>query len=100
MNSDDITSPYVDINRASLGVGPNEDWTYTMRRDMQVVMMMMMMMIMMMIMQEIVPGLYLGPYAAAGKKNFSKLESAGITHVVCVRQEIEKNFIKLVYSFK
>ena len=81
MNSDDITSPYVDINRASLGVGPNEDWTYTMRRDMQ----------------EIVPGLYLGPYAAAGKKNFSKLESAGITHVVCVRQEIEKNFIKLVY---
>ena len=50
-------------------------------------------------MQEIVPGLYLGPYAAAGKKNFSKLESAGITHVVCVRQEIEKNFIKLVYLF-
>ena len=83
MNSDDFTSPYVDINRASLGVGPNEDWTYTMRRDMQ----------------EIVPGLYLGPYAAAGKKNFSKLESAGITHVVCVRQEIEKNFIKLVYLF-
>ena len=77
MNSD-LSSPYVDINRASLGVGPSEDWTYTMRRDMQ----------------EIVPGLYLGPYAAAGKKNLSKLEAAGITHVVCVRQEIEKNFIK------
>jgi len=45
-------------------------------------------------MQEIVPGLYLGPYAAAGKKNFSRLESAGVTHVVCVRQEIERNFIK------
>ena len=28
------------------------------------------------------------------KKNLSKLETAGITHVVCVRQEIERNFIK------
>ena len=44
--------------------------------------------------QEIVPGVYLGPYAAAGKKNLSKLESVGITHIVCVRQEVEKNFIK------
>jgi len=45
-------------------------------------------------MQEIVPGVFLGPYAAAGKKNLSRLESAGVTHVICVRQEIEKNFIK------
>lgn len=59
-------------------VGPVDDWTYTMRRDMQ----------------EIVPGLYLGPYASAGKKNLAKLEQTGITHIICVRQEIEKNFIK------
>jgi len=76
--SNDSASPYVDINRANFMLGTPDEWTYTMRRDMQ----------------EIVPGLYLGPYAAAGKKNLSKLESAGVTHVVCVRQEIEKNFIK------
>ena len=44
---------YVDIERDSFMVGPVDDWTYTMRREMQ----------------EIVPGLFLGPYAAAGKKN-------------------------------
>jgi len=76
--SNDPASPYVDINRANFVLGSPDEWTYTMRREMQ----------------EIVPGLYLGPYAAAGKKNFSRLESAGVTHVVCVRQEIERNFIK------
>jgi len=45
-------------------------------------------------MQEIVPGVFLGPYASAGKKKFEDLKSAGITHVVCVRQDIEKNFIR------
>jgi len=45
-------------------------------------------------MQEIVPGVFLGPYASAGKKRFDDLKAAGITHVVCVRQEIEKNFIR------
>ena len=74
----DPSSPYIDINRASLVMGPVEEWTYTMRRDMQ----------------EIVPGVYLGPYAAAGKKNLARLEQVGISHVVCVRQEIERNFIK------
>ena len=72
------TMEYVDFERDSLMVRPVDDWTYTMRRDMQ----------------EIVPGLYLGPYAAAGKKNLGKLEQTGITHIICVRQEIEKNFIK------
>jgi len=76
--SNDPASPYVDINRANFVLGSPDEWTYTMRREMQ----------------EIVPGLYLGPYAAAGKKNFSRLETAGVTHVVCVRQEIERNFIK------
>ena len=69
---------YVDIETDCFMVGPVDDWTYTMRRDMQ----------------EIVPGLFLGPYAAAGKKNLGKLEQTGITHIICVRQEIEKNFIK------
>jgi len=55
-----------------------EDWAYTMRRTMQ----------------EIVPGVYLGPYASAGKKMAASLKSAGITHIVCVRQEVEKNLIK------
>ena len=35
--------------------------------------------------QEIVPGVYLGPYASAGKKMAASLKSVGITHIVCVR---------------
>ncbi|KAK0149975.1 Serine/threonine/tyrosine-interacting protein [Merluccius polli] len=54
------------------------DWAYPMRRDMQ----------------EILPGLFLGPYSAAMKSKLPSLESQGITHVVCVRQDIEANFIK------
>ena len=76
MNSDP-SSPYVDINLASMGL-EYEDWTYSKRR----------------VMQEIVPGLYLGPYASANKNALSKIEGAGVTHVVCVRQEIEKHLIK------
>ena len=68
-----------------------EDWAYTMRRTMQVktnelfwnginprwqywI-----------LLQEIVPGVYLGPYASAGKKMAANLKAAGITHIVCVR---------------
>uniref|UniRef100_A0A3Q3VIN5 Uncharacterized protein n=1 Tax=Mola mola TaxID=94237 RepID=A0A3Q3VIN5_MOLML len=54
------------------------DWAYPMRRDMQ----------------EILPGLFLGPYSAAMKSKLPILERQGITHVVCVRQDIEANFIK------
>ncbi|XP_061523754.1 serine/threonine/tyrosine-interacting protein isoform X2 [Phycodurus eques] len=54
------------------------DWAYPMRREMQ----------------EIVPGLFLGPYSAAMKSKLQVLERQGITHVVCVRQDIEANFIK------
>ncbi|KPP79348.1 hypothetical protein Z043_101067, partial [Scleropages formosus] len=87
------------------------DWAYPMRREMQ----------------EILPGLFLGPYSAAMKskvrlskilwqcrinmteaaslslsdilKNFILfqlhiLEKRGITHIVCIRQDIEANFIK------
>uniref|UniRef100_A0A8C5E9W3 Serine/threonine/tyrosine-interacting protein n=1 Tax=Gouania willdenowi TaxID=441366 RepID=A0A8C5E9W3_GOUWI len=43
---------------------------------------------------EIVPGLFLGPYSAALKSKLPILEGHGITHIVCVRQDIEANFIK------
>ncbi|XP_026147478.1 serine/threonine/tyrosine-interacting protein isoform X3 [Mastacembelus armatus] len=54
------------------------DWAYPMRREMQ----------------EILPGLFLGPYSAAMKSKLPDLERQGITHIVCVRQNIEANFIK------
>ncbi|XP_046383190.1 serine/threonine/tyrosine-interacting protein-like [Ischnura elegans] len=54
------------------------DWTYTMRRSMQ----------------EIMPGLFLGPYSAASKSKFDVLLQFGITHIVCVRQEGESVFIR------
>nr|XP_033808072.1 serine/threonine/tyrosine-interacting protein isoform X5 [Geotrypetes seraphini] len=55
-----------------------KDWTYPMRREMQ----------------EILPGLFLGPYSSAMKSKLPILQKCGITHVVCVRQNIEANFIK------
>ncbi|XP_069117972.1 serine/threonine/tyrosine-interacting protein-like isoform X1 [Argopecten irradians] len=54
------------------------DWRYVMRRQMQ----------------EIVPNLYLGPYAAAMKSQLPCLQQHGITHIVCIRQNIEANFVK------
>ncbi|KAK2582462.1 hypothetical protein KPH14_004768 [Odynerus spinipes] len=57
--------------------GPKE-WTYTMRRCMQ----------------EVVPGLYLGPYSAASRSKLQSLLDHGITHIVCVRQDIEAHFIR------
>ena len=44
--------------------------------------------------QEIVPGVYLGPYASAGKKMAASLKSVGITHIVCVRL----SYIDTVYN--
>uniref|UniRef100_A0A7M4EZ75 Serine/threonine/tyrosine interacting protein n=1 Tax=Crocodylus porosus TaxID=8502 RepID=A0A7M4EZ75_CROPO len=55
-----------------------KDWTYPMRREMQ----------------EILPGLFLGPYSSAMKSKLSTLQKHGITHVICIRQNIEANFIK------
>jgi len=57
---------------------PSKDWEYQMRRQMQ----------------EILPGLYLGPYAAAMKNQLDNLKAHGITHIVCVRQDCEAPFIK------
>ncbi|PNF41472.1 Serine/threonine/tyrosine-interacting protein [Cryptotermes secundus] len=59
-------------------VQDSEEWTYTMRRTMQ----------------EIVPGLFLGPYSAAMKSKLDHLMHHGITHIVCVRQDIEAHFIR------
>uniref|UniRef100_A0A3Q2Q4E2 Serine/threonine/tyrosine interacting protein n=1 Tax=Fundulus heteroclitus TaxID=8078 RepID=A0A3Q2Q4E2_FUNHE len=51
-------------------------------------------------MQEILPGLFLGPYSAAMKSKLPALERHGITHIVCVRQDIEANFIKPNFSHR
>ncbi|XP_002730853.1 serine/threonine/tyrosine-interacting protein B-like [Saccoglossus kowalevskii] len=58
------------------------EWAYTMRREMQ----------------EITTGLFLGPYAAAMKSKKQALKDMHITHIVCVRQQIEANFIKPNFS--
>ncbi|XP_014603523.1 PREDICTED: serine/threonine/tyrosine-interacting protein-like isoform X2 [Polistes canadensis] len=57
--------------------GPKE-WTYTMRRCMQ----------------KVIPGLYLGPYSAASRSKLESLIEHGITHIICVRQDIEAHFIR------
>ena len=36
MSTRDPSPPYTDIDTASFMLAPQEDWTYTMRRDMQV----------------------------------------------------------------
>uniref|UniRef100_A0A8D2IRX7 Serine/threonine/tyrosine interacting protein n=1 Tax=Varanus komodoensis TaxID=61221 RepID=A0A8D2IRX7_VARKO len=43
---------------------------------------------------EILPGLFLGPYSSAMKSKLPILQKHGITHVICIRQNIEANFIK------
>ncbi|NXJ04007.1 STYX protein, partial [Odontophorus gujanensis] len=40
------------------------------------------------------PGLFLGPYSSAMKSKLPILQKHGITHVICIRQNIEANFIK------
>ncbi|XP_066884567.1 serine/threonine/tyrosine-interacting protein isoform X3 [Kogia breviceps] len=55
-----------------------QEWTYPMRREMQ----------------EILPGLFLGPYSSAMKSKLPILQKHGITHIICIRQNIEANFIK------
>lgn len=44
--------------------------------------------------QEVVPGLFLGPYSAASRSNLQTLLDHKITHIICVRQAIEANFIR------
>lgn len=54
------------------------EWSYTMRRSMQ----------------EIVPGLFLGPYSSALRNCHKTLIDQGITHIICVRQNIEAHYIR------
>nr|XP_026693732.1 serine/threonine/tyrosine-interacting protein-like [Ciona intestinalis] len=58
--------------------GEKTEWTYKQRRDMQL----------------IVPGLYLGPLQAATKANFENLLQHKISHIVCVRENKEKRFVR------
>lgn len=67
---------------ASEGLPP--EWAYTMRREMQ----------------EIVPGVFLGPYASAMKTKLDYLLSHNISHIVCIRQSIEANFIRPNFTDK
>ncbi|XP_045721515.1 serine/threonine/tyrosine-interacting protein-like [Mirounga angustirostris] len=55
-----------------------EEWTYPMRREMQ----------------EILPGLFSGAYSSATKSKLPILQKYGITHIICIRQNIEANFVK------
>lgn len=54
------------------------DWTYSKRREMQ----------------EIVPGVYLGPYSAATNSELHVLKQVGISHVICIRHEREAHYIR------
>lgn len=54
------------------------EWEYSMRRDMQ----------------EIIPNVFLGPYACARKDKLEYLQSHGITHIVCARERQEAMFVK------
>lgn len=54
------------------------EWQYTMRREMQ----------------EIIPGLYLGPYSTANRSQLAHLQELGITHIVCVKHPGKDAFIR------
>ncbi|OAJ40102.1 hypothetical protein BDEG_23875 [Batrachochytrium dendrobatidis JEL423] len=53
------------------------NWQYEMRRDMQ----------------EIIPGLWLGPYSCA--RDNSLLHLKGITHILCVRESNEEMMVRM-----
>ncbi|XP_011862435.1 PREDICTED: serine/threonine/tyrosine-interacting protein B-like isoform X2 [Vollenhovia emeryi] len=73
-----VRSPEIDEEHQRMGKLEKLDWTYTMRRDMQ----------------EVIPGLFLGPYSAASRSKLQTLKDHGITHIVCVRHALEINFIR------
>ncbi|RUS21738.1 phosphatases II [Endogone sp. FLAS-F59071] len=55
------------------------DWRYEMRREMQ----------------EILPGLFLGPYSVS--KQLPLLQSVGITHVLCLLDRKESSILRVHY---
>lgn len=62
----------------SILAGNAVEWEYGMRREMQ----------------EIIPNIFLGPYACAMKKKLAYLQEHHITHIVCVRQTQEAHFVR------
>lgn len=70
----DMTSVYNNISTYPSSNG----WNYSMRRNMQ----------------EIIPGVYLGPYSSALKNCRLNLLNNNITHIICVRQNVEAHFVK------
>ncbi|XP_050727627.1 serine/threonine/tyrosine-interacting protein B-like isoform X1 [Eriocheir sinensis] len=70
--------------RQLINVNMEVDWQYPMRREMQ----------------EILPGLYLGPYSAATKSRFNTLLDHGITHIICIRQSIESHMVRANFPDK
>lgn len=54
------------------------DWSYDMRRSMQ----------------EVVPGLFIGPYSSAMGSKLDNLLTHGITHIVCVRCTMEAKIVR------
>eukprot|EP00037_Helgoeca_nana_P012266 m.111124 g.111124 ORF g.111124 m.111124 type:complete len:296 (+) comp21358_c0_seq1:219-1106(+) len=70
--------PAVEPLGEDLLAGDSKEWEYAMRRGMQ----------------EVIPGVFLGPYAAARKNQLDALQEAGITHIVCVRQKLEAMFVR------
>ncbi|CAG2163485.1 unnamed protein product [Oppiella nova] len=75
-----------DMNDANLNAdnAANFEWEYSMRRQMQ----------------EIVPRLWLGPYASALKTKEDELCRVGVTHIICVRQQIEAHWIRPNFPLK
>jgi len=71
--------PAIEDTHGHILAGDSEqEWEYPMRR----------------VMQEIIPNIFLGPYACAMKKELGMLQASGITHIICVRQEEEARFVK------
>ncbi|CAG2108204.1 unnamed protein product [Medioppia subpectinata] len=75
MSEDMTTSGDPNLNSDN---SSNFEWEYSMRRQMQ----------------QIIPHLWLGPYASALKAREEDLCRVGITHIICVRQEIESHWIR------
>uniref|UniRef100_A0A1B6HWI4 Tyrosine-protein phosphatase domain-containing protein n=2 Tax=Homalodisca TaxID=139475 RepID=A0A1B6HWI4_9HEMI len=73
-DSEAIFDPYTQLRTSN---SPN-DWKYSMRRTMQ----------------QVVPRVFLGPYSAAQRTKLDVLRQHGITHIVCVRQDVEAHFIR------
>ena len=67
----------IKLDRIDMLMDMAVNWQYEMRRDMQ----------------EIIPGLWLGPYSCA--RDNSLLHLKGITHILCVRESNEEMMVRM-----